>query len=88
MKNAAFRTLAVWALALASLAGTASVAAAATPVKTACFGESVSMDAKAGGATFAAVVSGYAHSDGGVGKDVQNVQAGLVDDADFPNTCN
>lgn len=87
MKRAA-RIAAATSLTMVMMTSGTGVASAAAPVKHACFGESVSINAAAGRGAFGAIVSGYAYAHGGVGQDVQNVQAGLVDDADFPNTCN
>ena len=72
-------------IATAVLVGTGS-ASAAKPVVTGCVGASVSSNAKAEG-PYGAFISSVAR-DGGLGDDVQAVQAGLVPDELYENTCN
>ena len=70
--------------------GTAAGAKAATPTVHRCFGQSVSAVA-APSRPFGNFVSDTARdpeSRPGLGDAVQQVQAGQVDDADFPNSCN
>jgi hypothetical protein len=61
-------------------------ASAAEPAVQGCVGESVSSNAKAPGPYGAFISSVAMH--GGIGGDVQVVQAGLVPDDVYPNTCN
>jgi hypothetical protein len=70
----------------------AVAAFAATPAAHACVGRSVSA-AAADAPGFGQFVSGVAHdptsgSRLGVGDDLQAVEAGLVPDSSFTNTCN
>jgi hypothetical protein len=72
------------------VAGTSVSANAAAPTFRGCFGQSVSTVA-APSRPFGNFVSDTARdpeSRPGIGDAVQQVQAGQVDDADFPNTCN
>ena len=65
------------------------VAVAATPTVPGCVGESVSAAAQATGSGFGEFVSDTARlNERGVGDAVQALQAGLVSDEDYPNTCN
>jgi hypothetical protein len=70
----------------------AATAFAATPAVHACVGRSVAW-AATGGPGFGQFIDGVAHdptsgSRLGVGDDVQALQAGLVPDSGFTNTCN
>ena len=62
-------------------------ALAVRPSNQACFGHDVSGLAQAG-ADFGAFVSTGARTTGGMGDDVQALQAGLIPDEVLPNTCN
>jgi hypothetical protein len=70
----------------------AAAASAATPAVHACVGGSISTTAS-GTPGFGRFVSGVAHdptsgSRLGVGDDLQALEAGLVPDSGFTNTCN
>jgi len=84
------RAIATVGLAAVLVTGTSVGANAATPVVRGCFGQSVSAVA-APSRPFGNFVSDTARDPetrSGIGDAVQQVQAGQVDDADFPNTCN
>ena len=86
----AYRATVTVALASAIMMCSPGAARAATPTVHGCFGESVSAVA-AEWRPFGNFVSGTAQDPTnrpGIGDGVQAVQAGQVDDADFPNTCN
>ena len=61
-------------------------ASAAQPVVQGCVGESVSANAMAPG-PYGGFINGIAKH-GGIGGDVQQVQAGLIPDDAYWNTCN
>jgi hypothetical protein len=85
-----WRGIAIVGSTLALVAGTSVAANAATPTVQGCLGRSVSAVA-APSRPFGNFVSDTARDPGnrpGIGDAVQSVQAGQVDDADFPNSCN
>jgi hypothetical protein len=61
----------------------------ALPATPGCVGESVSSAAQATGSGFGEFVSNVARfNERGVGDAVQALQAGVLSDEGFPNTCN
>ena len=87
MGNAMMRKLLIsCAVIAAAVSVGAGPASAKQPVVKGCVGESVSSNAKADG-PYGAFIS-FIASDGGLGDDVQLVQAGLIPDEAYENTCN